>query len=105
MERHEGDALADALRHESLHPRLRAVLGAGYPHPGAVSDAALGGIPRVDLHEHLLLQLGQPPVRARLFAAALVLNEPRSEEHTSELQSLMRISSAVFRLKKTKQPT
>src|SRR3546814_3893355 len=28
--------------------------------------------------------------------------EARSEEHTSELQSLMRISSAVFCLKKTK---
>src|SRR3546814_5125064 len=28
----------------------------------------------------------------------------RSEEHTSELQSLMRISSAVFCLKKKKQP-
>src|SRR3546814_2879696 len=27
----------------------------------------------------------------------------RSEEHTSELQSLMRISYAVFRLKKTKK--
>src|SRR3546814_2481877 len=27
---------------------------------------------------------------------------PRSEEHTSELQSLIRISSAVFCLKKTK---
>src|SRR3546814_9261813 len=30
---------------------------------------------------------------------------PRSEEHTSELQSLMRISSAVFCLKKKKQIT
>src|SRR3546814_2205923 len=29
----------------------------------------------------------------------------RSEEHTSELQSLMRISYAVFRLKKKKQPS
>src|SRR3546814_1491931 len=28
--------------------------------------------------------------------------KPRSEEHTSELQSLMRISYAVFCLKKTK---
>src|SRR3546814_3456612 len=28
------------------------------------------------------------------------LNQPRSEEHTSELQSLMRISYAVFCLKK-----
>src|SRR3546814_4949534 len=30
-------------------------------------------------------------------------NPPRSEEHTSELQSLMRISYAVFCLQKTKQ--
>src|SRR3546814_4721996 len=35
-----------------------------------------------------------------LYRAALV---PRSEEHTSELQSLMRISYAVFCLKKKKQ--
>src|SRR3546814_5184035 len=31
-------------------------------------------------------------------------NTARSEEHTSELQSLMRISYAVFCLKKKKQP-
>src|SRR3546814_6708204 len=31
------------------------------------------------------------------------LDQVRSEEHTSELQSLMRISYAVFRLKKTNQ--
>src|SRR3546814_8920145 len=30
---------------------------------------------------------------------------PRSEEHTSELQSLMRISYAVFCLKKKKKPS
>src|SRR3546814_2439867 len=34
------------------------------------------------------------------FAAIM---SPRSEEHTSELQSLMRISYAVFCLKKTKK--
>src|SRR3546814_3001528 len=34
------------------------------------------------------------------FAFVLSLNEYRSEEHTSELQSLMRISYAVFCLKK-----
>src|SRR3546814_1082896 len=33
------------------------------------------------------------------------LQRPRSEEHTSELQSLMRISYAVFCLKKKKQYT
>src|SRR3546814_9986181 len=31
------------------------------------------------------------------------VHRPRSEEHTSELQSLMRISSAVFCLKNKKQ--
>src|SRR3546814_6552403 len=31
------------------------------------------------------------------------IGKPRSEEHTSELQSLMRISYAVFCLKKKKQ--
>src|SRR3546814_6629832 len=31
---------------------------------------------------------------------SVLLREPRSEEHTSELQSLMRISYAVFCLKK-----
>src|SRR3546814_9798241 len=38
------------------------------------------------------------------FAVKRRLAEPRSEEHTSELQSLMRISYAVFCLKKKKQP-
>src|SRR3546814_8618412 len=35
--------------------------------------------------------------------ALLVVQHNRSEEHTSELQSLMRISYAVFCLKKKKQ--
>src|SRR3546814_10091398 len=35
----------------------------------------------------------------------ITLRLPRSEEHTSELQSLMRISYAVFCLKKKKQQT
>src|SRR3546814_10266216 len=39
------------------------------------------------------------PDRLELFKPNL-----RSEEHTSELQSLMRISYAVFCLKKKKQP-
>src|SRR3546814_2690528 len=42
---------------------------------------------------------------AREFCSTLGLGEAdtRSEEHTSELQSLMRISYAVFRLKKKKK--
>src|SRR3546814_9994794 len=37
------------------------------------------------------------------FRRHISLSGPRSEEHTSELQSLMRISYAVFCLKKKKQ--
>src|SRR3546814_1115475 len=39
-------------------------------------------------------------VRAPLSARSRGYRKPRSEEHTSELQSLMRISYAVFCLKK-----
>src|SRR3546814_4290083 len=38
---------------------------------------------------------------SRAGASEFVKSRPRSEEHTSELQSLMRISYAVFCLKKT----
>src|SRR3546814_4615090 len=41
-----------------------------------------------------------PPARCRRHRG-----RPRSEEHTSELQSLMRISYAVFCLKKKKKKT
>src|SRR3546814_3190292 len=41
---------------------------------------------------------------ARLLRDPAVLRERRSEEHTSELQSLMRISYAVFCLKKKTNP-
>src|SRR3546814_7294104 len=41
---------------------------------------------------------------ARPAAADQQQRDPRSEEHTSELQSLMRISYAVFCLKKHNKP-
>src|SRR3546814_9861141 len=43
--------------------------------------------------------------RPALCAASRVRGRCRSEEHTSELQSLMRISYAVLCLKKKKQPS
>src|SRR3546814_2280288 len=60
---------------------------------------------------------GQPPRRVKDFVMAIhtvqphhagdgiycVMTADRSEEHTSELQSLMRISYAVFCLKKKKK--
>src|SRR3546814_5543051 len=41
-----------------------------------------------------------PGCQAKATEVRCQRNEPRSEEHTSELQSLMRISYAVFCLKK-----
>src|SRR6516165_5136433 len=62
MERHPGDALADAFGHERLHLGLRAVLGTRYPHPDAILDAPVLRIRRVDFNEHLLLQrVSSPP--------------------------------------------
>src|SRR3546814_8532887 len=42
------------------------------------------------------------PIHASLASPILLGGAPRSEEHTSELKSLMRISYAVFCLKKKK---
>src|SRR3546814_8383008 len=44
-------------------------------------------------------------VSEREIRRGLTLSDRRSEEHTSELQSLMRISYAVFCLKKKKKNT
>src|SRR3546814_4947144 len=41
-----------------------------------------------------------PALDRRRAGRVAVIDRPRSEEHTSELQSLMRISYAVFCLKK-----
>src|SRR3546814_3563833 len=46
--------------------------------------------------------LGDRPRRLRRDDAILSAQHARSEEHTSELQSLMRISYAVFCLQKKK---
>src|SRR3546814_10519029 len=49
------------------------------------------------------LRVGVGEVVERASRCALLGRGPRSEEHTSELQSLMRISYAVFCLKKKKK--
>src|SRR3546814_4001473 len=53
-----------------------------------------------DLGQRLAEQMQQ---RVRQLVDAYVVVFPRSEEHTSELQSLMRSSYAVFCLKKKKK--
>src|SRR3546814_6632837 len=70
-------------------------------HDGRLSPAA------VDLHWRHSCRCGQPaPLRhpvTRLSPLRVARLWSRSEEHTSELQSLMRISYAVFCLKKKKK--
>src|SRR3546814_9222144 len=53
--------------------------------------------------EERMREIVQRLLPATELANARVGFQPRSEEHTSELQSLMRISYAVFCLKKKKQ--
>src|SRR3546814_3306685 len=54
----------------------------------------------------LATDIESPHAKRRIFSPTLlriiIESEKRSEEHTSELQSLMRISSPVFSLKTTK---
>src|SRR3546814_1706849 len=77
----------------------------------AADIAHFGELGRLDLDERRIGELRQPPRNLGLAAAGgadhedvlgrhLVAQIGRSEEHTSELQSLMRISYAVFCLKK-----
>src|SRR3546814_6457324 len=85
-------------QHQAHSRRLRRV----HPQDG---HAGLQGQPRL---RHALLALRRRHRRWRgegLVRGARLLRQLRSEEHTSELQSLMRISYAVFCLKKKKQIT
>src|SRR3546814_4184141 len=81
----------------------------------AIYGAGRGGASPVRDKAELVAALGDAVALATRFCAAhgvdldaLEATTPgslRSEEHTSELQSLMRISYAVFGLKKKKQTT
>src|SRR3546814_2591810 len=79
---------------------------------GATADAVGERLARLAEGLQVLVVTHSPQVAARAAdhlrvekraAGETVLTDVRSEEHTSELQSLMRISYAVFCLKKKKQ--
>src|SRR3546814_9586123 len=79
--------------------------------PAGVLGISVGAIGTALAQQHLrntmayldMPTLGQPEVFMQMKDG--LLDDDRSEEHTSELQSLMRTSYAVFCLKKKKEAT
>src|SRR3546814_4164448 len=97
----DGLVLLDRLKH--AHPRLPVVVMSAYTDVASTAGAFRGGA-----HEFLSkpFDLDDAVALARRVLAqrdADAGETQRSEEHTSELQSLMRTSYAVFCLKKKKK--
>src|SRR3546814_3467802 len=92
------DVCSSDLARDAVAPRRAAVIvdHAGKSQPDLLCDALGGDVVGMNVGDGLA---------HRLFGEALRqdrrrgLGSVRSEEHTSELQSLMRISYAVFCLK------
>src|SRR3546814_6333743 len=94
--------------HGSIRRRVRSLPLAQVPAPAAIGHAARRAEPRSG-SEGVAVPMHRNILSASLLAALALAGcgernaARRSEEHTSELQSLMRISYAVFCLKKKKQ--
>src|SRR3546814_10286117 len=89
-------------------PRAQTCCGQPAYNSGAAEDAravARRVVEAFEGYDHIVAPSGACAGVIREHYPALFAAEPamRSEEHTSELQSLMRISYAVFCLKKKKQ--
>src|SRR5713226_10017296 len=96
MVRHPCHALADAFSDERFHACFRSRFRAGHPDPGAVFDPPLTGIRRADLDEHVLAQLGEPPVGPGFLATAFVIDEPAGAEDERELFGDTAVDSALL---------
>src|SRR3546814_1477800 len=89
----------------------RSCMAPGALHRLVADEPDVGDAQALGAGEHfgdvlVFDQLVRPDVKLGLLGGVGRLQQlhfERSEEHTSELQSLMRISSAVFCLKKTNQ--
>src|SRR3546814_3929013 len=110
--------MANAVTRRELAPvvLIEEVLSRAGSRVAGILDAIPGNVKRLqpELSAVALHSIGKEVARARNLAAAVSLEDlveepqeavddeigPRSEEHTSELQSLMRISYAVLCLKK-----
>src|SRR3546814_6981403 len=93
----------DRGRFQRLHETRRQADGDAVAIP-LVPPRARGEAQDIGLGQRLALDIAEHPVERRVLVqiAAAIDDAVRSEEHTSELQSLMRISYAVFCLKKKK---
>src|SRR3546814_4004247 len=97
---------------EMARANLQALAKRGQASPRWVGGYSFGGLVAFEMARQLAA-LGSPPERvvlidtpAPLERTSILDPDPeraRSEEHTSELPSLMRISYAVFCLKKKKK--
>src|SRR3546814_3204945 len=83
---------------ETARPRLNTIINGSLRQ--ILGNATLSAVLSQERTEILRDLRESVDEETRRFGIALV--DVRSEEHTSELQSLMRISSAVFCLKKHK---
>src|SRR3546814_7348503 len=80
--------------------RNLVAIGVAVDAADVVAGIAAGANKSVSKSTSVMLTL--PALGAVAAGVATLLAKDRSEEHTSELQSLMRISYAVFCLKKKK---
>src|SRR3546814_8744230 len=88
-----------ALRPRRTGPRRTvAVRIERRPELAAAANAAI-----FSSNREANMYIWEEPAPQKLFRNRFRIVIPRSEEHTSELQSLMRISYAVFCLKKKKK--
>src|SRR3546814_6994412 len=80
------------LPHQSVEDMERSATLAASLRPQRISVFGYAHVPWMKKHQ-------------KMIETAALPGTERSEEHTSELQSLMRISYAVFCLKKKKKKT
>src|SRR3546814_2565489 len=87
-------------------PERRPGVIASLHHFAHFAGSPVGGVAMLGQVPRAVEVIVIAQTRGVFLAGQSLLGEvqlPRSEEHTSELQSLMRISYAVFCLKKKKQ--
>src|SRR3546814_8303995 len=92
------DLIAVCAKHDVSH----VVLAGGLPPRGSLEATKVGGAKLICFAP--ALSLAKKLIRSGVDALVVESME-RSEEHTSELQSLMRTSYAVFCLQKKQQTT